>query len=389
MKKKKIVHIEDFFHPSAGYQVNILAKYMAKENFDVYIITAEFEKIPNYLTDFFGKDNIEKQDEEYTQKYGVKIIRLPLKTYISGRAIYTKQIWRVLKQIEPDILYVHGCDTYIGMQVLSKTKKFSARVLTDNHMVDVASKNPLRNFFRLYYKMMVTPHIKKNKIPVLRMVDDAFVKNRLGIPLELSPVISFGSDTMLFYPNETVKKEWRNEIGISEDSLVVCYAGKLDEYKGGQFLADAIVEGFDTEKKVEFLIIGNTSGQYGEKVENTFKESQNKILRFKTQKYEDLAKFYQCADVAVFPHACSLSFFDVQACGLPVISEDMNINVERCSHGNGFNFKETDVEDFREKIERFANMSNEELETMKKNSIAFIKEKYDYKNILLEYMQYF
>ena len=237
--------------------------------------------------------------------------------------------------------------------------------------------------------MMVTPHIKKNKIPVLRMVDDAFVKNRLGIPLELSPVISFGSDTMLFYPNETVKKEWRNEIGISEDSLVVCYAGKLDEYKGGQFLADAIVEGFDTEKKVEFLIIGNTSGQYGEKVENTFKESQNKILRFKTQKYEDLAKFYQCADVAVFPHACSLSFFDVQACGLPVISEDMNINVERCSHGNGFNFKETDVEDFREKIERFANMSNEELETMKKNSIAFIKEKYDYKNILLEYMQYF
>ena len=57
MRKKKIVHIEDFFHPDAGYQVNILAKYLAKANYDVYIITAEFEKIPDYLTDFFGKEN--------------------------------------------------------------------------------------------------------------------------------------------------------------------------------------------------------------------------------------------------------------------------------------------------------------------------------------------
>lgn len=389
MRKKKIVHIEDFFHPDAGYQVNILAKYLAKENYDVYIIAAEFEKIPDYLTDFFGKENIDKRDKEYSQKYGVKIVRLPLKAYVSGRAIYTKQIWKVLKEINPDILYVHGCDTYIGMQILTKTKRFSAKVLTDNHMVDVASKNPLRTFFRLYYKMFVTPHIKKNKIPVLRMVDDGYVKNRLGIPLELSPVISFGSDTMLFYPNETVKKAWRNELGISQDALVICYAGKLDEYKGGQFLADALVEEFDTKKKIEFLIIGNTSGQYGEKVEDTIKKSRNKIYRFKTQKYEDLAKFYQCADVAVFPHACSLSFFDVQACGLPVISENMNINEERCSHCNGFNFKEGDIADFRNKIEVFGNMSEEELGGMKHNSVTFIRNNYDYRNILSEYMQYF
>lgn len=32
-------------------------------------------------------------------------------------------------------------------------------------------------------------------------------------------------------------------------------------------------------------------------------------------------------------------FFDVQACGLPVISENMNINGERCSHNNGYNFE--------------------------------------------------
>lgn len=386
---KRIIHIEDFFHPDAGYQVNILAKYLAQEGYDVYIITAEFEKLPSYLTDFFGKECIEERDNAYEEKYGAKIIRIPLSAYVSGRAIYTKQIWKMIKEINPDVLYVHGCDTYIGMRVLTHCNKFNGKVITDNHMVDVASKNPLRSLFRIYYKMRVTPCIVKNQIPVLRMVDDAYVKNRLGIPLELSPIISFGSDTMLFFPSTKDKAEWREKLSIENDALVICYAGKLDEYKGGKFLADALVEKFNTKREIVMLIVGNTSGKYGEEVEETFRKSQNRVLRFPTQKYEDLAKFYQCADVAVFPHACSLSFFDVQACGLPVISEKMNINEERCSHGNGMNFEEGNIEDFRSKIAAFGNMSEDEMEQMKNNSVAFIRENYDYKNILSEYMRFF
>jgi len=54
----KIVHIEDFFHPDAGYQVNVLAKYLKKFGHEVIVITAEMDKIPEYLTRFFGRDNI-------------------------------------------------------------------------------------------------------------------------------------------------------------------------------------------------------------------------------------------------------------------------------------------------------------------------------------------
>lgn len=389
MKKKTIVHIEDFFHPDAGYQVNILAKYLANINYDVYIIAADFEKIPDYLTDFFGKNNLEARDAEYTKKYGVKIIRIPLVTYVSGRAIYTKKIWKVLEEINPDILYVHGCDTYIGMQILGRPGRFKCKIISDNHMVDIASKNPLRNLFRFYYKRVIAPSIIKNQIPVLRMVDDAYVEKRLGIPLELSPIISFGSDTMLFYPSDKVKEECRKEYSISKDALVVCYAGKLDEYKGGKILAEALVKKLDAQKEMVFLIIGNTSGKYGEEVEELFKKSQNRIIRVPTQKYEELAKFYQCADIALFPKACSLSFFDVQACGLPVISEKINLNVERCSHGNGLNFEGGDIEDLRSKLLLLGNMSLEEFACMKQNSVSFIEKSYDYKKILIEYIRIF
>ena len=80
--------IEDFFHPDAGYQVNILAKYFVNFGHEVIILTAEMEKIPDELTSFFGKNNIEVADRSYEEKYGAKIIRIPIKKYYSGRCFF-------------------------------------------------------------------------------------------------------------------------------------------------------------------------------------------------------------------------------------------------------------------------------------------------------------
>ena len=388
-KMKTIVHIEEFFHPDAGYQVNVLAKYLAAEGYKVYIVTAELDKIPNYLTDFFGREDIEKRDQCYFEKYGVNIIRIPLLTYVSGRAIFSKSLWKVICDLGPDVLFVHGCDTYTGIKIIRKAIKFDCKIVTDNHMVDVASKNPLRGLFRLYYKYFVTPHIIRNKIPVIRLVDDEYVKVRLGIPLRLSPIISFGSDLMLFSPNQDVRRSFRKDIGIDEEALVFCYAGKLDEFKGGKLLAQALQEKLDFAKETVFIIIGNISGEYGSEVEEIFEKSANRILRFPTQKYEDLSKFYQISDIALFPKACSLSFFDVQACGLPVLSENIDINIQRCSHGNGLNFEADNVQDLREKIFYMGNLEEEKLNQMKNASVSFIRSEYDYKNKLREYIDIF
>ena len=86
----KIVHIEDYFHPEAGYQINIVPKYMAQMGHEVTVITSEMDKIPEHLTSFFGRDNIEYYDRLYTEKYGVKIVRIPLKGFVSGRAIFCR-----------------------------------------------------------------------------------------------------------------------------------------------------------------------------------------------------------------------------------------------------------------------------------------------------------
>lgn len=382
----RIVQIEEFFHADAGYQVNILAKYFVKEGHEVYIVVAEMDKMPDELTSFFGKDNIAESDREYEKKYGVKIIRVPIKAYFSGRAIFDLSLFKIVNSLNPDVVFVHGNDTFTGMQYILKSKFLHYPIVSDSHMLEMASVNKFSKYFRKFYKLLITPIIKRQHIPVIRTQDDDYVERCLGIPLSNCPWISYGSDMMLFHPDKEIRKCFRNEYGISEDDFVAVFAGKLIESKGALLLAQAFRDSFDTERKVVLIAVGNTAGDYGKNVEKVFSESKNTILRFPTQKYEELAKYYQAADIAVFAKQCSLSFYDVQACGLPVISENNNINADRCAYNNGLCFESDSVEDFRNKIQTLINLSKDEFECMSKNSLDFVLSEYDYGKKANEYL---
>jgi len=81
-------------------------------------------------------------------------------------------------------------------------------------------------------------------------------------------------------------------------------------------------------------------------------------------------------------------FFDVQACGLPVLLEDNEINRERVKYGNGILFRSNDIKDLREKIYEYINMPEKEINTMKDNATRYIKENYDYEDVCQKYMAY-
>ncbi|MBR2692765.1 MAG: glycosyltransferase [Thermoguttaceae bacterium] len=383
----KIVEIEDYFHPDAGYQINIISKYFVKFGHQVTIITGEMEKIPERITTFFGRDNISERDKEYTKKYGVKIVRVPLKAFISGRAVFSNAIYGIIKNEKPDVVYVHGNDTLTGMRYLLKYKQLGYPLIMDSHMLEIASRNKLRKLFRTIYRLFFTPIIVKNNIIVIRTQNEPYIIKRLGIPKRLTPWISVGSDTLLFHPDETMRQLFRKTHNIREDAFVIIYAGKLDEAKAGLLLAEGVQSKFKSKRDIVVLVVGKSTGEYGRKVEEKLKNSQNKVIRFPTQKYEDLAEFYQSADIAVFPRHCSLSFYDVQACGLPVVFENNKINSDRASHNNALVFNEGSVQDFRDKIEHLANMDKNDFDQIRNNAISFVKQSYDYESISLDYLR--
>jgi glycosyltransferase involved in cell wall biosynthesis len=381
----RIVQIEDFFHPNAGYQINILSKYFVKQGHEVIIITGELDKIPDGLTAFFGRDNIKEYDDRYAKETGVRIVRLPLIKYISGRGIFYNSLEKTVEKLHPDILFIHDVHTFVGIKYILKVNRLNYPIIYDSHMLEIASVNRFKKQYRWFYRTFITPKIIKNKLKVIRIEDDDYMERVLGVPLEQCPFISVGSDMLLFHPDYEIRRKFRMENDISEDTFVIIYAGKLDEAKGGMLLAEASQKSFSTNKKVAIVIVGNTSGEYGKKVDEVFATSENRIIRFPTQQYVNLPKYFQAADLAVFPRQCSLSFYDAQACGIPVVSEDISVNIDRLQYNNGFIFKAGNVNDFREKILYCINMPEREYNAIKQNAFGYVKEQYNYEKIAKSY----
>ena len=390
----KIVNVVDEFHPYAGYENNVLSKFMVKLGHEYIILSTRYDTHKKYYTSFLGIDNIEEKDKVFEEKTGVKVIRNNAHCIISGRVIWKyREFKSSLKLLNPDIVFFCGNDTYVFILffLLNRSKiirdKLPFKVIADSHMLEMASKNRLNKVFYFFYRLLITPIIKKANTSVIRVQDDPFVMNRLGVPERQAPFISFGTDTILFKKDVIVKSEMRSLLGISEDAFVIIYAGKIDESKGGMFLAESIKTRFDTSRELVFVVVATARSAYEEMVINELKKSENRVILHDSVPYFDLASYYQMSDLAVYPKQCSLSFFDVQACGVPVLLEDNQINIDRISMNNGFLFRMDDIASFREMIIRIAD--NEDLDAVSTNATKMINEKYDYSVIALEYEKIF
>ena len=382
----RIVHIEDFFFPKAGYQINLLTRIQAEAGHEVIIITSEMKKLPSNHLIFFGSANTEADDQSFSERTSVRVCRMPLLGFYSGRAIYCPGIFRFIDSLSPDALYVHGVDTLIGMQSILRSSRMRYPLVMDSHMVEFASVNPLSGRFRKLYRRFITPSILRNGIPIIRVADVDYLEKCLGIPLVRTKYLPLGTDIDNMKMERETGKNLRAEYGIPEDTFLVIYAGKLDLEKGGQFLADAIKDEFRLVggREITLMVIGNVAGEYGVQVERTMAASKNRVIRVPTQDYSEISKFYKAADLAIYPKQCSMSFFDVQACEVPVVLEDNHLNRSRISTGTGFTFRAGDIEDFRRKIADCSAMGRQELATIGWKARENVVANYNFKKIALE-----
>lgn len=384
----KILHVDETFHPTFGYQVNSLAKYQRMQGHEVYIITTPVDKLRSVFK--FSSDNghLVEYDKQYEDNTGVKIIRMPVKGFVSNRAIFTKELFYRIDEIRPDVVMLHQIETYASIVFVLKGYHKKYPTISDSHMLKMASKNKFAVLFNIGFRILIKNKLIKNKIPVIRTQDDDYVNKILHIPANLTPFISFGSDLTMFHRDSEKKNKFREENNIPLNAFVITYTGKLNESKGGMLLAKAFKEKIESknDRDVVMVVVGNTfQDEYGKSVEQEFCNSQNHLIRFETQKYIDLPQFYQASDLCVFAKQCSLSFYDAQACGVPVVMEDNNINIDRVKYGNGMVFKSGDVDDFIEKIKLFVDMEENEYKIYSNNSEKFILDNYGYDKIAEKY----
>lgn len=386
----KIIHLEAEFLPHLGYQVNILSKYMAKLGHEVIILSTELNVIRKHQQSYMNPSQV-ISDEEFYKSHNVKIIRFKCYGIISDRHIWTINVFSRIKELQPDLIFVHDNDTFVSMiYLLAYLKKIGIPVIFDSHMTEIASKNKLAFFFRFIYGLLITPIIIKNRIYVVRTLDDNFVQKAFKIPESLSPIISFGSDIDLFKPNPKLKNELRSYYKISNNELVFVYSGKLSKDKKGLFFAESILESFNkngAKKNAVFLIISSVEGEYGVNVENKLLNSQNRIIKLSFMKYTELPLIFNLADVAVIPYAASLTYFDYLSSGLPVIWSNIAINNNRSDQSFVELFENENIKSFREKIELFLNLDDEKLFLKSRLARDFVVRNFSYEKITNEFLE--
>lgn len=383
----RILHVEDNFSPLFGYQINFLSKWNSINGHQVIILTTDSMK---YWSDngFISNEdmrNVAALDRQFELNTGVKVVRMKSMGRFSGREIMPLHLESTVKELNPDCIFAHGCDSLTGMRLIMGAERFNCPIITDNHMAEVASQNRYSKAFRRFYSAFVTPRIIRNRIPVIALGED--IKKRCNeeyrIPLELLSVVSWGVDTEMFRPDLVTRGVMRNQHNISEADFVCIYTGKLIKEKKVRLLVDAFSKKFSSNRNAVLLLVGSGEGKYYEDLMTLIEKSENRVIRICTQPVSSLAKYYQMSDIACWPGACSLSFFDAQACGLPVIAENIDANRFRINYenDNGIIFESDNISSLRAAIEELFSASRERIFEMSRKAQDFVTHRYSYEII--------
>ncbi len=124
-----------------------------------------------------------------------------------------------------------------------------------------------------------------------------------------------------FSDKEKIRKQIREYFGISRDSFIILYIGRLIKHKGVQDLIQAFkLLKLETDKNIYLLIVG--FGNYENKLKQ-ISSSVKEIIFVGNVDYEHIHEYYFSSDIFVLPtynDPWGLVINEAMACGLPVIT---------------------------------------------------------------------
>lgn len=242
---------------------------------------------------------------------------------------------------------------------------------------------------RIYLKLLM-PLISRDIDKTLVCSEAALAWNLkiFHIPLTKIHFIPFGADSNLFRYSYDKRKNLRNVLGINDNDVVAIYTGKLVPHKRVDVLLRASAPLISRDKNFKLLLVGNGSNEYINSLKSIIKKSQiERNVVFHNGVYRtELPSFYSAADIAVWPGSCSISIIEAMSMSLPVIIKESKWTNHLLQSGNGFSYREGDVEALRKCISTL--IEDKELrQSMGHNSRKLVENKLNWNNIARQYIE--
>ena len=178
------------------------------------------------------------------------------------------------------------------------------------------------------------------------------LQNNYHVPAEKIAVIPMGCDLGKFTAHPGKRRD-SSLIPDSEGKRKIVYVGRLVQYKGVQYLIDAMAE-----VDADLYIVGD--GPMREELERRADAYRDKIRFLGALGHEKLAEVYSAADVCCFPsfrdedgaeEGRPTTIMEAMACGRPIVTCPTGGIVDTIHDGvNGIMAREKDAHDLATKI---------------------------------------
>lgn len=362
-----------------NYQDNLLTKYHAKLGYEVSIITSQWvwNQKGELVTD---------RRTEYINSDGVFIKRLKIK----GKNNFYKKFKRfenfqeTLNTINPDILFVHGCQFLdIDLIVRYIRKNSHIKVFVDNHAdfsnsaTNLISKNILHKLIWKSRAKLIEPYVEKFYGVLPARVD--FLVDIYKINKEKVELLVMGADDEKVQgaQENITKKDLRGNFDIKEDDFLIVTGGKIDIAKSQTLLLMKAICEIPNEK-VKLLVFGSVAKELKEEFNSLI--DNTRIYYAGWIKPEETYDYFAIADLIVFPGRHSVFWEQAVGQGIPMVVKYWE-GTTHIDVGGNVNFIFNDTVD--EMIEKIVNITQNKKKYINMKKVAMEKglERFSYKEI--------
>lgn len=316
----RIAHIEItcLYIEGMGYQENILPHIHQQMGYEVSIITTrscDSEQYKGLVGDRFVRT--------YYNTDGVKVIILPDNPVKNKyRKIFSRRskgLYDKLKELSPDIIFIHGVQTFDTLDVLRyKKENPEVRLFADQHgdyynmPVDTWKRRLYQRFVMGYIARKTARRVERFWGVTPWRVD--YLLNVYKIPQNKVGLLVMGGDDNLI--DFSRKEEYRirlcDELKFETTDFIIVTGGKLDRTKKIHLLAEAVKRLPSFCKLVIF-------GRPNEEMDSYFSQLSGKIQCVGWISSNEAYRYFLAADLGVFPGTHSVLWEQAVACGLPCI----------------------------------------------------------------------
>ncbi len=363
-----------------SYQDNLLTKYHRKLGYEVTIITSQW---------IWGNDGKLAVDEsaEYVNEHDVKVIRLPIKNpkhNIESKFKRYENFEQTLKEVKPDILFIHGCQFLDLKYVRKYVKEHSAvKVYIDNHAdfsnsgTNFLSKNVLHKGVWKHGAQRILPYVEKFYGVLPARVD--FLVDMYQIPRDKTELLVMGADDELVKQNEAeeVKLSVRKKLSLAEDDFVVITGGKIDYAKRQTLLLMKAIQQINNPK-VKLIVFGSVEDDIKREFDELCQQD-DRIRYIGWIKADDSYQYFAASDLAVFPGRHSVMWEQVAGQGIPMVCKYWDGTTHVDVGGNTKFLYDDTVEEIKKMIEKLIN--TEDYREMKEIAETKGKEVFSYELI--------